>query len=160
MGWFLKFRRRQESAALEPEGIRGFNMAAVYVLGKLYASFPAPCDFDVLREQIGMAVDAVASSESGRPGDVLAAKYLPDTLRWLTAEGYIRVSQALGGDYFHVDLTERAMKVLGQVPAAIRGQPQKKPLGELMRETAVEKGIACPMELASDLVKFLLSASS
>jgi hypothetical protein len=145
-------------AANEPEGVRGFNLATVYLLGRLYGSFPEPIDFRMLREHIVLAIAAVDQSGEARQAEATIAKYVADTIRWLSVEGYLRYEgRNVSGDYMNLELTEKAFRALEQVPTSIRRAVEtRKSLGELMREASVEQGAAFAGAVAGEMVKNLL----
>src|SRR5687767_14573715 len=108
----------QTAANSEPKGVQAFNRGTVYVLGRLYAEFPEPVDFEMLRIAIELAIDqhAADSAADRSPGEAFIAKHLSSTMRWLRSEGYIRAaSENFDGDFIAVELTEKALRALGTV---------------------------------------------
>ena len=44
--------------------IRGFDLAVVHVLGRLYDNFPTPINFSLLHEHVSLAVDEAQASRT------------------------------------------------------------------------------------------------
>jgi hypothetical protein len=153
MNWW-PFRRSRTDAAVEPENIRGFNAMTVHLLGKLYGTFPEPLDIDPLHEIVSIAFDIAHRDLAPPETERYFARYFVDTLNWLEVEGFVRVrNRLLDGKVQGVVLTEKALRAMGRVPSSIKAPgPEKRSLGELMREASVKQGVALPGELVKALL--------
>jgi hypothetical protein len=152
----LRFRTKPIA---EPENIRAFDAMTVHLLGKLYGTFPEPLDIDPLHEIVSVAFD-IANRDSAPPeAERYFARYFVDTLKWLEAEGFVRVrDRLLDGKFLGVVLSEKALRAMGRVPVSIKSPgPERRSLGELMREASVKQGVALPGELVKALLMSTIS---
>ncbi len=82
------------------ENITAFNFYVLLVLNKLYDSFPERIDLnstDIMFEQLWNFLDESEKNKN--------LKYLPDTIDWLTEEGFIKCEKLEKGNYRNVTLT-------------------------------------------------------
>jgi hypothetical protein len=135
---FAEATKRSETS--EPTGVRAFNFLTVWLLDKLYQSFPSPVSLDLAKEAIGMAIEHFGIPDA-EPKDMTQLAYMRDTVRWLNKEGFIRWSGVTLDDHiFSVELTAKAFAILQKTPAAIANKGEApKPFGQLLREAMVQK---------------------
>jgi hypothetical protein len=137
-----------------PESVQAFNFWTLWIMARLWAEFPVPQDFDTQRDAIAFKADAAREGREMGSNELPPVQLFAHTMNWLLAEGFVRGKGALNGTYALVSLTTKGFSVLNEVPRSIAAKPEQtdKPLGSLMREAAVSKGVG----LAAELVRAML----
>lgn len=99
----------------EPENIKAFNYLTLVVFDQLYKTFPETREIDSFR----FVVETALAHENGAK-ESKYAQLLPDTMKWLGDEGFIKWQKDnLKGKYTGVTLTLKGLTVLGYLPTSI-----------------------------------------
>jgi hypothetical protein len=81
-------------------------------------------------------------------------------MEWLLAERYVTGASNGAGHFALVVLTQKGFSVLKQIPRSVAPEPsvrQNKPLGALMRDAMIEKGVGAVVEA---LFKAMIGATN
>lgn len=141
-----------------PESVQAFNFWAIWIMSRLWDEFPVPQHFDPPRDIIAFKHEA---ARDGRPigdNDLPPVQLIAPTMDWLLAEGFVTGKSNGAGLYANVSLTTRGFSVLNLVPRSVAPKPDsppEKPLGSLMREAVITRGVA----VAASLLQAMLRAS-
>jgi hypothetical protein len=135
-----------------PDNVLAFNFWTLWTMAQLWDSFPAPQSFNPQRDVMAYKANLGRDGHKIGADEVPSSELLGPTIDWLLSEGFIRGKRGPAGIYEAVTLTTRGFSVLNLVPKSITQKPEDKPLGTLMREAVVQKGV----DLAATLVRTML----
>ena len=137
------------------DNMHQFNLTALAVFEKLYASFPTPIDF----RPSHVGIDAAPPDASYEQAFNFGAE-ARHVVSWLEEEGFLRTGSIdKAGYYLQVRLTMRGLTILGSVPSALQAQEARTPIIGRVKKVLVAGTEKAGTEAAKALVSEIFRLS-